>query len=218
MQRKPDEPVEKKEEQAMGDLTMLNPTEVRERLRREMEPDTFAHAERTAALARDLAVAHRVDPDRAELAGLLHDIADRYSERELLEMAERYGLELSLTEARIPKLLHARVGAEILRRGRGWLINDEEFLDAIAEHITGGVRMSLLSKVLFLADKLEPMRDRHMGGLDPVRELAKVNLDGAVLQLYAWRMDQLVQTGKPVDDKLVAARNQLIERTLASGR
>jgi predicted HD superfamily hydrolase involved in NAD metabolism len=181
-----------------------------------MEPDTFAHAERTAELARQLAVVHGIDPDRAELGGLLHDIADRYSERELLNLAQRYDLSISLTEARVPKLLHGRVGAEILQRE--WGITDEELLDAIREHITGGVRMTTLAKITFVADKIEPHRDQYYGGLDPVREIAMVDLDEAIMRLYAWRMDKLVREGQPVDDKLTAARNRLIDRMLARRR
>jgi predicted HD superfamily hydrolase involved in NAD metabolism len=181
-----------------------------------MEPDTFAHAERAAELAARLAMRHGVDPERAQLAGLLHDIADRYSERELLSLAERYGVPVNLTEARVPKLLHGKVGAEILRRD--WGITDEELLDAVRDHITGGVYMSDLAKVTFVADKLEPARDRHYGGLDPERETAMVDLDAAMQQLYAWRMTELVQAGKPVDGALVAARNRLIERMLARRR
>jgi predicted HD superfamily hydrolase involved in NAD metabolism len=190
--------------------------DVRERLRHEMEPDTYGHAERTAEIARRLAIAHGEDPDRAELAGLVHDIADRLSERELLVLAERYDIPVSLTEARIPKLLHAKVGAEILRRD--WGITDEELLDAVREHITGGVRMTPLGKLTFVADKIEPFRDRHYGGLDPVREMAEVDLDEAILQLYAWRMDELVAARQPIDDQLTTSRNRLIERMLARGR
>jgi predicted HD superfamily hydrolase involved in NAD metabolism len=197
----------------MAVIFTTSDAEIRERLRREMEPETFAHAERTAELARQLAVAHGVDPERAELAGLVHDIADHYSDRELLELAERYGIAISITEARIPKLLHARVGAEILREAG---VTDEELLDAVGEHITGGPRMSPLSKVLFVADKLEPHRDRHYGGLDPVREIAMVDLDEAIMRLYAWRMTQLVREGRPVDDRLTVARNRLIDRMLAT--
>jgi len=197
----------------MAVIFTTSDAEIRERLRREMEPETFAHAERTAELARQLAVAHGVDPERAELAGLVHDIADHYSDRELLELAERYGIAISITEARIPKLLHAPVGAEILREAG---VTDEELLDAVGEHITGGPRMSPLSKVLFVADKLEPHRDRHYGGLDPVREIAMVDLDEAIMRLYAWRMTQLVREGRPVDDRLTVARNRLIDRMLAT--
>lgn len=124
------------------------------------------------------------------------------------------GVDVSLTEARVPKLLHGKIGAEVLRRE--WGITDDELLDAVRDHITGGVRMSPLAKVLFVTDKLEPERDRHFGGLDPIRQLAMVNLEAAMLKLYAWRMDQLLGAGKPVDNALVTARNQLIERMLGS--
>jgi predicted HD superfamily hydrolase involved in NAD metabolism len=200
----------------MTQTYVATPFEIRERLRREMEPDTLAHAERAAEVARELALVHGVDPDRAELAGLLHDIADRQSDRELITLAQRYDLPITLTEARVPKLLHGRVGAEILQRE--WGITDEELLDAVREHITGGVRMTTLSKITFVADKIEPLRDQYYGGLEPVREIAMVDLDEAIMQLYAWRMDRLVRQGQPVEDKLTAARNRLIERMQARRR
>src|SRR5215213_5539593 len=102
----------------------LTHTEIRTRLEGEVTPEVLAHAYETAALARRLARAHGIDPERAEIAALVHDIADRYSDRELLEYAERYEIPVGLTEARIPKLLHGAVGAEILRRE--WGIDDEE--------------------------------------------------------------------------------------------
>jgi predicted HD superfamily hydrolase involved in NAD metabolism len=199
----------------MTQIDTITTEGIRERMRQEMEPDTFAHAERTAELARRLAIAHGEDPDRAELAGLVHDIADRYSDRELLTFAQRFDLPLSLTEARIPKLLHGRVGAEILRE---YGVTDEELLDAVRDHITGNVFMSMLSKITFVADKIEPLRDQYYGGLDSVREIAMVDLDDAILQLYAWRMDRLVREGRPIDDRLTGARNRLIDRMLARRR
>jgi predicted HD superfamily hydrolase involved in NAD metabolism len=188
---------------------------LKERLRNELGADALAHSERTAELAADLAGHHGVDPERARVAGLVHDVADHYSDRELLVLAERYGIDPSLTEARVPKLLHGRIGAEILRRD--WGVDDDELLDAVRAHITGSAHMGALAKVLFVADKLEPERDRHFGGLDAIRQLAAVNLEAAMLKLYARRMDELVGAGKPVDDELVRARNQLIEQTLGSG-
>jgi predicted HD superfamily hydrolase involved in NAD metabolism len=199
----------------MTEIDTITTEAMRERMRQEMEPDTFAHAQRTAELARRLALAHGEDPDRAELAGLVHDIADRYSDRELLTFAQRFDLPLSLTEARIPKLLHGRVGAEILRE---YGVTDEELLDAVRDHITGNVFMSMLSKITFVADKIEPLRDQYYGGLDSVREIAMVDLDDAILQLYAWRMDRLVREGRPIDDRLTGARNRLIDRMLARRR
>jgi predicted HD superfamily hydrolase involved in NAD metabolism len=180
------------------------------RLAREMTAEALAHSQRTAELARELAVIHGVDPDRAELAALIHDLADGFSDRQLLERAEKYGIPVSLTEARVPKLLHGAVGAEILREE--WGITDEELLDAVRYHISGNTLMTQLAKVLFVADKLEPHRDRHYGGLNKVRELAQIDLDQAILQLYAWRVSELVDTGRQVHEQLVTARNVLLER------
>jgi HD superfamily phosphohydrolase YqeK len=78
--------------------------------------------------------------------------------------------------------------------------------------------MSQLSKIIFVADKIEPERDRYYGGLNSIRELAMRDLDEAVLQLFAWRMDQLVESGRQVDERLVVARNRLIERAQATRR
>src|SRR2546428_4302720 len=105
--------------QFMANAATLEPLshfDLYERLRSEVSAETLAHVERTAVTARELAAAHGVDPDRAELAAMLHDVADGYSERELLQLADRYGIEVNLTEARVPKLLHGKIGAEILRR------------------------------------------------------------------------------------------------------
>jgi predicted HD superfamily hydrolase involved in NAD metabolism len=194
----------------------MSPTDVRARLAQELPPDTMEHVDRTAHLARKLAAIHGIDRDQAELAALLHDIADRYSDVELLILAERFGLPVNLTEARVPKLLHGKVGAEILRRD--WHITDDELLDAIADHITGSVQMSPLAKIVFIADKLEEGRDRYYHSLDPIRELAMTDLNAALLRLYAWRMDELMRSGRPIDGRLVTARNGLIERAAATSR
>ncbi len=196
--------------------TELSVLEILTRLNYEIPEGVTNHSLRTAELARELAEIHGVDPDRAQIAALVHDVADVYSDRELLSLAEEFDLPVTLTEARVPKLLHAAVGAEVLHRD--WGIDDDEILDAVRDHVTGGVRMSPLAKVLFVADKLEPERDHYYGGLNPIRELAKISLDQAILRLYAWRMGSLVSAEQPVDHRLVDARNRLIDHSLASRR
>jgi predicted HD superfamily hydrolase involved in NAD metabolism len=201
----------------MAVISLPTFSEAYSRLEGELSPDALSHSVRAAQVARALATAHGVDADRAELAALLHDIAEDYSDSDLLAFAERYDIPISVTEARIPKLLHGPVGAELLRDE--WGIVDEEILDAVRDHITGSPYMSALAKVLFLADKLEPYRDRYYGGLDPIRDLAVKNLDQAMLRLYAWRIDQLVVGGdRPMDERMVAARNRFIDRTVASSQ
>jgi predicted HD superfamily hydrolase involved in NAD metabolism len=188
----------------------MTTTDVRARIAQLLEPTLLAHVEATATLARELAELHGVDPERAELAALLHDLADHYSEPELLALAEQYGIEVSLTEARVPKLLHAPVGAELLRRE--WGITDEELLDAVRHHVSGHRFLSRLGKVLFVADKLEPSRDQHYGGLQGIRDLARIDLEAAMLRLYGWRVNELVDTDRPIHEHLITARNLLLEQ------
>jgi predicted HD superfamily hydrolase involved in NAD metabolism len=177
---------------------------------------TLEHVQKTANIAWELAALHDVDPSRAALAALVHDVADPISDAELVALTERFGIPVSLTEARIPRLLHAPVGAEILRHD--WGIHDEEVLDAVRYHVTGAPIMSPLVKLVFVADKIEPSRDRHYHDLDDIRAIARTDLDQAVLRLYGWRVNALVDSGQPVHERLVAARNSLIEQTLAMQR
>jgi predicted HD superfamily hydrolase involved in NAD metabolism len=195
---------------------MMESVQILERLEREVPREVMDHSVGVAGVARELAAAHGVDPDRAEATALMHDIADRFTNVQLLALAEQYDIPITLTEARVPKLLHAPVGAEILRRE--WGIVDEEMLDAVRHHITGGVRMSPLAKVLFVADKVTPDRDQYYASLGDLRDLAMRDLDAAVLRLYAWRMDGLLASQRPISEELVVARNRLIDQTLAAYR
>ncbi|MBI4213386.1 MAG: bis(5'-nucleosyl)-tetraphosphatase (symmetrical) YqeK [Chloroflexi bacterium] len=167
----------------------LDREEIEQILSHELAPDVFSHVLRTAEMARALAERHGVDPQRAETAALLHDIADPCDDGEMLALAHRYRVEIDLTEELIPQLLHGKVGAEIL--SRKWGISDEEILEAVRVHVSGARNMSPLAKIVFLADKLEPERDRFYGELNLAREMAKTDLDGAIEKLLAWRMSQL---------------------------
>lgn len=183
----------------------------RARIEEELSKDTFAHVQRTAIVSRELAEVHGEEPDRAELAALVHDIAHDLNEQALLRFAQQHQITLSQTEARVPKLIHGTVGASILYTD--WGIWDEEILDAVRFHISGSPTMGTLAKIVFVADKLEPERDHFYGGLDPLRELARVDLDQTILKLYGWRLNELVTNVAPVHEDLSSARNALIERT-----
>jgi HD superfamily phosphohydrolase YqeK len=98
-----------------------------------------------------------------------------------------------------------------------WGITDEEVLDAVRSHLSGSVQMGLIAKIVFVADKLEPFRDRFYGGLDPMRELARTDLDQALLKLYAWRSNDLAAHGAPEHEDLAAAQRALAHQVQAGG-
>ena len=169
------------------------------------------HVERVVAEADRLASGYReLDREQVELAAWGHDIARALSHQELLARAQEFGLEVSPAEKEAPILLHGPVGAEILRQEHG--IDDPEVLAAARFHSTGRAGMSLLEKVIFVADKIEPGKVRAKPALARVRELADHDLDAAILEY----LDQMLMVASEenwhLHPQAIAARN---ERLLA---
>ena len=179
------------------------------RLAQMLRPETLAHVRRVADFARILAEHHGVNPDRAELAALLHEVAAPYSDEQLLALAEYYEIPISRTEALVPELIHGKVGAEILHNE--WAINDEELLNAVRHHVAGAEHMGATEKVIFLADKLEPARDRFYNDLDPIRALALDDLDAAVASMAVWRDVELPTPNEYVRDRFAVAENSMAD-------
>jgi len=117
----------------------------------------YVHTLRVARMAMQLARRYRDDVDRALLAGMLHDLARLYSDERLLEESRARGLSISAFEEEHPRVLHARLGAEIARDDFG--INDERVLSAIRYHTLGAGSMNALDAIVYLADSLEPGRN-----------------------------------------------------------
>jgi len=115
-----------------------------------------AHVLRVARMAEALARAHGVDPHRARVAGLLHDLARLYDDARLIAECERRGMPIDDFERANPIVLHARLGAELARERFG--VDDEEVLSAIRKHTVAAAAMSPLDEVVYLADGLEPGR------------------------------------------------------------
>jgi predicted HD superfamily hydrolase involved in NAD metabolism len=111
---------------------------------------------RVARCAEVLARRHGVDPRKARLAGMLHDLARLYSPQRLLAECEARDFAIDAAERRHPVLLHARLGAALARELFG--VEDSGVLSAIEKHTTGGATMSPLDCVVYLADSLEPNR------------------------------------------------------------
>jgi predicted HD superfamily hydrolase involved in NAD metabolism len=119
-------------------------------------PERLAHSRRVADLAFGLCVAHGLEGEKGELAGLAHDWARELPPGRMRELALRDGRGESTLEVQYPVLLHGRAAAVDLRGKLG--IEDAEILEAVACHVTGCPGMGLLAKIVFVADFLEPGR------------------------------------------------------------
>ncbi len=137
----------------------------------------FIHIMGVKYMCEALAMRYEYDLQKAGLCGLLHDVAKHYSDDKMLCKAKKYGIEITKSEEKAPYLLHGKVGAYQAEKKYG--ITDEEVLEAIRYHTTGKPDMSLIGKILFLADYIEPSR-KDIPGLDEIRKIAFVDLDSAV--------------------------------------
>jgi len=135
----------------------------------------YAHTLRVAESAERLAKLHGLSPERARLAGLLHDTAREIGKEELLRVAEEDGLPVGDFERERPILLHGPVAAELAKEDLG--MEDGEILDAVRAHTTGEPGMGPLALALFVADKIEPGREQP--GVEELRKLAPVSLHRA---------------------------------------
>ena len=115
------------------------------------------------------------DVYEAAEAGILHDITKKLSDEEQLIMCDKYGIILDAAERRNPRILHARTGAALARELFG--IPDGIY-SAIRWHTTGKPDMSLMEKVIYLADFTEPTRDFE--GVEPLRKLCFEDIDRAM--------------------------------------
>lgn len=154
------------------------------RLRETLKPGRYEHTLNVAALAEALARRHGADASAARLAGLLHDAGRRFPPPVLAEEVRRRRLKVphgALTAALEPMLLHAHVSEDLARREFG--VSDPAVLSAVRKHTLGDPVMSLLDKVLYVADACSADRDHP--GVDETRALAFTDLDAAFTRCLA---------------------------------
>jgi predicted HD superfamily hydrolase involved in NAD metabolism len=168
------------------------------------------HIEGVVAEARRLAHLHGADEERAALAAWGHDIARALSPAELLAEAHRLGLAADPAEDQAPILLHGVIGAAIL--SRDYAIDDAAVLAVARYHTTGRAGMSILEKVVFLADKVEASKVRARPALARVRELADHDLDAAILEYLEQMLAMAGEEGWTPHPQALAARNELLSR------
>jgi predicted HD superfamily hydrolase involved in NAD metabolism len=140
------------------------------------------------------------------LAGLVHDCAKDLSGKELLQAAEERHLTIDPIDRESPHLLHCSVGAAIAKEKFG--IEDEELHSAGRCHTMGKENMTLLEKVLFLADAIEPTRTYDH--LDEIRALAYKDFDRALLKTYDGIISFILKKEQLLHPDTAKARNALL--------
>lgn len=165
----------------------------------------FRHTLGVVAVAEKLANSNQADPLKIRLAALLHDICKPFEHSEMLKIIGDSGIILDEEILSNPDLLHGHAGAVIAEKE--YAVTDPEILDAIRFHTTGRVNMSLLEKVIYLADFIEP--GRTFPEVDKIRSIAEKNLDEAILMAMESTISYLNSIGNPIHASTMEARDFL---------
>ncbi|HEL1770975.1 bis(5'-nucleosyl)-tetraphosphatase (symmetrical) YqeK [Streptococcus suis] len=164
-----------------------------EKIRAAMKPARFQHVLGVEQAALDLADQYGCDPKKASLAALLHDYAKEAEDQVFLDLIAKYDLDKDLLNWD-NNIWHGVVGAYKIAEDFG--LEDEEIFQAIQRHTIGAGQMTLLDKVLYVADYIEPNRD--FPGVEEARRIAKESLDKAVAYETAQTISYLAKKGIPI--------------------
>jgi len=171
-------------------------------LKKHLTKERYEHTLGVAYTASSLAMRYNPQPDNATfaqkalIAGLLHDCAKCMENEKKLKICNKHNIAYSQIELENPYLLHGKVGAYIA--ASKFEIQDKDILGAITWHTTGKPNMSLLEKIIFVADYIEPSR-RPLPELDLIRQMAFTDIDSAVTKILYNTLHYLEEKGSPID-------------------
>lgn len=171
--------------------------EIRKKLKKSLEKGRYEHTKGVMYTAGCLAMAHGYSIEKAMLAGLLHDCAKCIPDEEKLKICEKNHIPITPVEYEAPdKLLHAKLGAYLAKAK--YEVNDPEILHAIKVHTTGEPEMSILDKIIYIADYIEPGRDKAPN-LEYVRRLAYKDLNACMSEILYDSLNYLQARGGSID-------------------
>jgi predicted HD superfamily hydrolase involved in NAD metabolism len=175
-------------------------------LKTEVSERRFIHSVSTMETAVLLAGKYGADADKCAAAGLLHDCAKGVCGDRALRMSRENGIELDYILERCTILLHGYLGRVIARSRFG--IDDEDVLNAIANHTMGRPAMSLTEKIIFLADYIEP--HRSFTGVGKLRKMVHEDLDKAVIYAIDGTIRKILSKGDLLHPRILDTRNYYI--------
>jgi nicotinate-nucleotide adenylyltransferase len=177
-------------------------TEYRELLKEKLDDYRLDHSECVSECAAVLAEKYGADPEKARLAGLLHDVMKNASAAEHLDYMDN----ITAVELNNPKVWHQISGEAFLRKNG--IISDEEILGAVRWHTTGRANMTLLEKIVYVADFISA--DRKYADVAEVRKLAETSLEQTILYTSRYTIQKLAQNDMLIHPATVECYNDVL--------
>ena len=169
---------------------------LRSKLKTKLDPMRYEHSLSVSFTCMNLAMRYGYDIDKAELAGLMHDCGKRFADEIILKKCISHKIPVTDAEMKALPVLHAKYGAWLAENKYG--IEDPEIISAIACHTTGKADMSVLDKIVYIADYIEPNR-REIPGLSKIRQIVFQNIDQAICLSSERTIRYLEDNGNKID-------------------
>lgn len=185
--------------------------EIKEWLRKNLTAEKYVHSLGTAEAAVEIAKKCGGNTDKSYLAGLVHDCAKNMQIPQMLELLADSDIRLEPGEDENAKILHAPAGAVLAKKL--FQIDDVEILSAIRWHTTGQICMSLLEKIIFLADKIEPEtrgREAYERRLKTLDE--PLGLEKEIFDCFSYTIKSLVDRKLYITPKTTIIYNNLLKQ------
>lgn len=167
----------------------------------------FTHSSGVAKKAVELAKIYGVQEETAKKVGIAHDIAKEMTDEEMIEYAKTNNIEIDEIETVKPSLLHGKIGADIAAKKYGFT---EDMVNAIKWHTTGRKNMSMLEKIIYVADKTEENRRGTRFNLEKSRELSIQNIDETLIFLMNEFITYNAKNEELIHPETINARNELL--------
>lgn len=187
--------------------------EMQAKLKSRLKPGRYVHSLGVAETAVFLAERFQADVEKARIAGLLHDCARQYPNEQLIAEAVRRGIRIGQVERAMPLLLHAYIGASLIREEYG--VDDEEIARAVYRHTVGGSNMTVLDKIIYFADMIEP--GRAYPEVEELRRLSReAELDEMVLEGLTQSIIFVAAKGHLLHPDTIVARNDILLKKISA--
>lgn len=177
---------------------------IKEDLKENLSEEKYRHSLEVAKVASKLADNYDYDRDKAYLAGLIHDIAKEVPGEELFNFCLKNNIGTSELEEKNKNLLHGKVGAYLVKLK--YKIDDNHIYNSIFYHTTGRPNMSILEKIIYIADYIEPSR-KPLPRIDEIREMSLKSLDDSMKLIMQDTLESLKHRKLGIDKITIEAYN-----------
>lgn len=184
----------------------MNLDEYKNLIKSKMSEHRFVHSVNVSKEARKLAKIYGADAEKAALAGILHDITKEMPVEEQLKIITDSGIILDNVQKNAPKLWHGISGSIYIKENLD--INDADILNAIRYHTTGRAGMSLLEKIIFVADFTS--QERTYKGVSTMRKKSRKTLDEAMLYGFKFTFSDLSKRELAIHPDELACYNEIV--------